>query len=133
MNKLNVSLRLSQVVLTVLSFLLLVVFDINAAITITASVLIFSFITALINKKLIIKGDSINSKTYKALYYALLIPIIIIVLFLCIYGLTSLISPDPVTPSDSILEAFIVMLTGIFFIVLYTQTLIVLIIRKIKR
>lgn len=143
-NTLKKSYRISRIIIPVITFIIFCVMfrreDSSWRILPFIFALIafvVSFPSSIISKHLINFGDKSGNIIIKILYYAFVLPVLILFLIIGIYGIISLIAFSTPTSSE-LSEALGQVLTGLFFaaiadiclIVPYIQTLIVLILRK---
>ena len=137
----------SRIVISVLAVIISLIALINedisfkvAGATLAAVVaLVTSFVATPVSKRLIRTGDDIANKYLRALYYILILPVILLIVFV-IYLMIMFIYDHMEQPtefgaalSQALIVVFLYAAVFIAFIVPYIQTLIVLLLRKILK
>ncbi len=138
---------ISRVILTILTFILLCILFKNEDasflklnITLTTIAFAISFPGALLSKKLIQIGDRIENTILKVLYYLIFLPSIAIIIFLGLYAIIYTIYLNfPETNSlqgalsQAIWVIYSLIASAIIVTIPYLQTIIVLILKKLKK
>lgn len=138
---------ISRVILTILTFILLCIlfknedasfFKLN--IILTAIAFAISFPGAMLSKKLIKIGDNIKNKPLKVLYYLVFLPSLAIIVFLGLYAIIYTIYlnfPETNSLQEALSKAIWVIFNMIASVIIvtipYLQTIIVLILKKLKK
>ena len=139
----------SRIILAILIFVifsLMFIYEDSSWMILTIFFSIFGYFVSIpctiITKKIISIGNKIKSKVFRFLYYAVVLPTIIIGLFLIIYNYIMNVydnstKPIPVEIDDALREAlyplFLITISTICIIIPYVQSLIVLILKKINK
>ncbi len=132
---------ISRIIITILTFLIFSIMLINedssfSIVPIIFSIIVFciSFPSTMLSKKMIDIGNKIDNKTLKIMYYVIVLPILIFIIFIAIYLIINNIIDTIPNPNEigaslgqALLTLFVIAVVTTYIVVPYIQTIIVLI------
>lgn len=132
--------KISRQIICVLAVLISLIMCMNEDISVKIAATIFIFVVALgasflttpISKKMVKTGDGITNKYLRVLFYAAVLPLTLLVAYILMWVDIFIYEQSAQTINMAVLTIFLYIATTIVVIIPYVQTLIVLILRRLK-